>query len=139
MAERIYKEDNIDTQVKLSKDGDTAFHISVAKRRTSFVEKLLENMNKEDLVVKNNAGNTTFFLAAMSEKVEIVKAMMKKNEDIVKIRGDNDILPLHKAALIGHKEMVEYLYEVIADEILDHDNDHVELLISLKNHDWYGK
>ncbi|XP_031247660.1 ankyrin repeat-containing protein NPR4-like [Pistacia vera] len=94
-------------------------------------------MNKEDLAVKNNAGNTAFFLAVASERVEIFKAMMKKNEDRVKIRGANDILPLHKAALIGDKETVEYLYEATADVILDHDNDLIELLISLINRGWY--
>ncbi|XP_031247658.1 ankyrin repeat-containing protein NPR4-like [Pistacia vera] len=136
-AEKIYKEEGIDIPVKLSKDGGTALHISAAAGHTGFVKKLLEKMNKEDLAVKNNAGNTAFFLAVASERVEIVRAMMKKNEDIVKIRGDNDILPLHKAALIGDKEMVEYLYEATADVILDHDNDRIELLISLINRSWY--
>ncbi|XP_031275015.1 ankyrin repeat-containing protein NPR4-like [Pistacia vera] len=136
-AERIYKEDEINIPVMLSKDGGTDLHIAAAAGHTGFVKKLLEQMNKEDLAVKNNAGNTAFFLAAASKKVEIVKAMMKKNEDIVKIRGDNDILQLHKAALIGDKETVEYLYEANADEILDHDNDHIELLISLINRGWY--
>ncbi|KAJ0018069.1 hypothetical protein Pint_12303 [Pistacia integerrima] len=136
-VERIYKQVDIDILVKLSKDGSVALHISAATGHTGFVKKLLENMNKEDLAVKNNAGNMTFFLAATSERVEIVKARMKKNEDIVNIRGDNDILPLHKAALIRDKEMVEYLYEATADVILDHDNDHIELLISLINRGWY--
>ncbi|XP_031247666.1 uncharacterized protein LOC116105376 [Pistacia vera] len=135
-AERIYNEDNIDTQVKLSKDGDTALHIAVVARRTGFVKKLLEQMNKEDLAVKNNAGNTTFFLAVASKRVEIVKAMMEKNDDIVKIRGDNDTLPLHKAALEGDKEMVEYLYEATGDELLD-DNDRFHLLVNLINHGLY--
>ncbi|XP_031247657.1 ankyrin repeat-containing protein At5g02620-like [Pistacia vera] len=136
-VEKIYKEEDIDIPVKLSKDGGTALHIAVAEGHTDFVKKLLEKMNKQDLAVKNNASNTAFFLAAASKRVEIVKAMMKKNEDIVKIRGDNDILPLHKATLIGDKETVEYLYEATADEILDHDNDHIELLISLINRSWY--
>ncbi|XP_031282076.1 ankyrin repeat-containing protein ITN1-like [Pistacia vera] len=70
-----------------------------------FVKKLLEKMNKR-ISCKNNAGNMAFFLAAASERVEIVKAMMKKNEDIVKIRGDNDIYR-SQAALIGDKEMVK--------------------------------
>ncbi|XP_031269173.1 uncharacterized protein LOC116127680 isoform X2 [Pistacia vera] len=136
IAERIYKEDNIDTQVKLSKDGDTALHIAAAARRTGFVKKLLEQMNKDDLAIKNNAGNTAFFLAAASKRVEIVKAMMGKNEDVVKIRGDNDMLPLHKAALEGDKEMVEYLYEATGDELLDN-NDRFHLLINLINHGLY--
>ncbi|KAJ0017465.1 hypothetical protein Pint_12312 [Pistacia integerrima] len=93
-------------------------------------------MNKEDLAVKNNAGNTAFFLVAASKRVEIVKAMMEKNEDIVKIRGDNDMLPLHKVALEGDKEMVEYLYEATGDELLDN-NDRFHLLVNLINHGLY--
>ncbi|XP_031282083.1 ankyrin repeat-containing protein NPR4-like [Pistacia vera] len=106
-AKRIYKEDNIDTQVKLSKDGDIALHIAAVARRT-----------------------------AASKRIEIVKAMMEKNEDIVKIRGDNDMLPLHKVALEGDKEMVEYLYEVTGDELLDN-NDRFHLLVNLINHGLY--
>ncbi|KAJ0016961.1 hypothetical protein Pint_12269 [Pistacia integerrima] len=114
-----------------------ALHIAAAAGHTGFVKKLLEHMNKEALAVKNNAGNTGFFLAAASKRVEIVKAMVKKNEDIINIRGDNGMLPLHKAALIGDKETVEYLYKATRDEILDHDNDRIELLISLINRGLY--
>ncbi|KAJ0018609.1 hypothetical protein Pint_12287 [Pistacia integerrima] len=125
--------------VKLSKDGDTVLHIAAAgERHTGFVKKLLEQMNKEDLAIKNNAGNTAFFLAAASKRVEIVKAMMEKNEDKVKIRGDSDMLPLHKAALMGDKETVEYLYDATGDELLD-DNDRFELLLNLVNNGLYGK
>ncbi|XP_031247664.1 ankyrin repeat-containing protein ITN1-like [Pistacia vera] len=136
-AERIYEEDNIDAQVKLSKDGNTALHVAAAARHTGFVKKLLEKMNKEDLAVKNNAGNTAFFLAAASKRVEIVKDMMEKNKDIVKIRGDNSMLPLHKAALVGDRDMVEYLYEATGDELLD-SNDRFELLVNLINHGLYA-
>ncbi|KAJ0018600.1 hypothetical protein Pint_12291 [Pistacia integerrima] len=133
-AEKIFKEDKIYITAKLSKEGETALHIAAAAMSTGFVKKLLEQMKREDLAIKNNAGNTAFFLAAASGIVEIVKAMMEKNKDLVKIRGSNDMLPLHKATLMGNKKMVEYLYEVTGDELLD-DNDRFELLISLLNHD----
>ncbi|XP_044497496.1 uncharacterized protein LOC123219552 [Mangifera indica] len=129
-AEKIFEEDKIDITAILSKKGDTALHIAAACGRTGFVKKLLEQMNKEDLAIENNAGNTAFFLAAASGKVEIAEAMMEKNEDVVKIRGFNDMLPLHKAAMAGDKEMVEYLYEATGDELLD-DNDRFDLLVNL--------
>ncbi|XP_031273196.1 uncharacterized protein LOC116131668 [Pistacia vera] len=124
----------INMTAKLSKEGDTALHIAAAARRTGFVKKLLEHMNKDDLSIKNNAGNTAFFLAVSSGEVDIVKAlkeknedlvknrekdMMEKNEDVVKNRGDNYILPLLQAAVMGNKEMVEYFYEATRDELLD--------------------
>ncbi|XP_031247594.1 ankycorbin-like [Pistacia vera] len=135
-AEKIFKEDKIYITAKLSKEGETALHIAAAAMSTDFVKKLLEQMKREDLAIKNNAGSTAFFLAAASGIVEIVKAMMEKNKDLVKIRGNNDMLPLHKATLMGKKEMVEYLYEATGDELLD-DNDRFELLISLLNHGLY--
>ncbi|KAJ0018096.1 hypothetical protein Pint_12337 [Pistacia integerrima] len=135
-AERIYKEDKIDLTVKLSKRGDTTLHIAVAAQRTSFVIKLVEQMKKEDLAIKNNSGNSAFFLAAASHSVEIVKAMIEKNEDVVTTRGDDHMLPLHKAALTGDKEIVEYLYEATRDELLD-SNDRFELLVNLINSGLY--
>ncbi|XP_031269185.1 alpha-latrocrustotoxin-Lt1a-like isoform X2 [Pistacia vera] len=94
-------------------------------------------MKIEDLAIKNNAGNTAFFLAAASGEVEIIKAMMKKNGDLTKNLGNNGILPLHKAALMGNKEIVQYLYGATQDEKLDNDNDRIELLISLVNRSLY--
>ncbi|KAJ0018603.1 hypothetical protein Pint_12294 [Pistacia integerrima] len=78
-----------------------------------------------------------FFLAAASGEDEIIKAMMKKNGDLTKNLGNNGILPLHKAALMGNKEIVQYLYGATQDEILDNDNDRIELLISLVNRSLY--
>ncbi|XP_031251065.1 uncharacterized protein LOC116108969 [Pistacia vera] len=136
-AKIIYKEDRIDLTVKLSKQGDTALHIAVAAQRTSFVKKLVEQMKKEDLAIKNNAGNSAFLIAAASHSVEIVKAIMEKNEDIVKIRGGNDMLPLHAAAQTGDKEIVEHLYETMDRDGLVNDNDSFELLVRLINHGLY--
>ncbi|XP_031282122.1 uncharacterized protein LOC116140663 isoform X3 [Pistacia vera] len=105
-AERIYEEDKDYIAAKLSKEGDTALHIAAAARHTGFVKKLLEQMQMEDLTIKNNVGNTAFFLAAASGEVDIAEAMMEKNGDLVMIRGEDDMLPLHKAALMGNEEMM---------------------------------
>ncbi|XP_031282081.1 uncharacterized protein LOC116140611 [Pistacia vera] len=143
----------INITAKLSKEGDTALHIAAAARRTGFVKKLLEHMNKDDLSIKNNAGNTAFFLAVSSGEVDIVKAlkeknedlvknrekdMMEKNEDVLKNRGDNYILPLLQAAVMGNKEMVEYFYEATGDELLD-DNDRFKLVVDLIPHGLYER
>ncbi|KAJ0017463.1 hypothetical protein Pint_12314 [Pistacia integerrima] len=149
----IYLNPEINRKTKLSEGGDTALHLAAGARRTSFVKKLLQFMQKEDLSIRNNAGNTAFFLAVASGTVEIAKAMMEKNEDLVKNREnsmmernedfvknrrDSYILPLHQAALMGNKEMVEYLYEATGDKLLD-DNDRFELVVNLIDHGLYGK
>ncbi|XP_031247662.1 ankyrin repeat domain-containing protein 16-like [Pistacia vera] len=110
-AERIYEEDKDYIAAKLSKERDTALHIAAAARHTGFVKKLLEQIQMEDLTIKNNVGNTAFFLAAASGEVDIAEAIMEKHGDLVMIRGKDDMLPLHKAALMGNEEMVEYLYQ----------------------------
>ncbi|XP_044495787.1 uncharacterized protein LOC123218399 [Mangifera indica] len=135
-AEIIFEKHENDDTAKLSKEGDTALHIAAAAGRPYFVEKLVRKMKKEDLAIKNNAGNTAFFLAAASENVAIVKAMIAENEDLIKIKGDNDMLPLVMAAITGNKEMIEYLYEATAEELLD-DFNCIELLVSLINHGLY--
>ncbi|KAJ0018430.1 hypothetical protein Pint_12284 [Pistacia integerrima] len=73
-----------------------ALHIAATAKHTGFVKKLLEQMKIEDLAIKNNAGNTAFILAAASGEVEIVEAIMKKNEDLAKNLGNNGMLSLHK-------------------------------------------
>ncbi|KAJ0018072.1 hypothetical protein Pint_12307 [Pistacia integerrima] len=136
-AEKIYEEDKDYMAAKLSKEGDTALHIAAAARHTGFVKKLLEQMQMEDLTIKNNVGNTAFFLAAASGQVDIAEAMVEKHGDLVMIRGEDDMLPLHKAALMGNEEMVEYLYRATGCKLLDHDNDLIELLVSLINRRLY--
>ncbi|XP_031247682.1 ankyrin repeat-containing protein ITN1-like isoform X1 [Pistacia vera] len=52
------------------------------------------------------------------------------------IRGRNEMLPLYMAALFGHKEMVQFLYEATDDKSL-YDNDRIELLITLISNGLY--
>lgn len=79
-------------------------------------------MMKEHLAIKNCQGNTAFFLASASGKVESAKVMLKKKEELAYIRGEYEkLLPIHIAAQRGHRHMVNYLYDVTKDRLTEED------------------
>ncbi|KAJ0016601.1 hypothetical protein Pint_11413 [Pistacia integerrima] len=96
----------------ISDRGDTALHVAVAANSSKFVRRLVKYMQKEDLAIKNRDGNTAFYLAALSGRVELAKLMFKKNDELPKIRGNREkMLPIRAAAERGHKQMLEFLYK----------------------------
>ncbi|XP_019077007.1 uncharacterized protein LOC100266696 isoform X2 [Vitis vinifera] len=103
--------------------GDTTLHIAAAAKHVYFVEEMVKIMEPEDLELKNQYSNTAFWFAAAAGIVGIAKAMVKKNEILPMIRAYDEMTPLHVAALLGHSEMVWYLYNK---------TDHEQLTVS----DW---
>ncbi|KAJ0018776.1 hypothetical protein Pint_12318 [Pistacia integerrima] len=99
----------------------------------------MESKKRKTRTKSQAVPSNCFFLAAASGEVDIAEAMMEKHGDLVMIRGKDDMLPLHKAALMGNEEMVEYLCQATGYKLLDHDNDLIELFVSLINRRLYGK
>ncbi|KAJ4702508.1 Ankyrin repeat family protein [Melia azedarach] len=97
--------------LEISSKGDTALHIATAAKRIDFVKKLVKIMNENDLAKQNGFGMTAVYFAAASGKVELAQEMMKSNKQIAMIPSKNGSLPIEMAASVGHKEMVDYLYE----------------------------
>ncbi|KAJ4721660.1 Ankyrin repeat family protein [Melia azedarach] len=105
-------------------------------------------MKAEGLVIQNFVGKTALHYAASSGNLELVKFMIDKNKDwamirdkdkdkdLVMIRDKDGMLPLHIAALSGHKEIVEYLYPLSNLDNLNNE-DKIELLVALINSDLY--
>ncbi|KAJ0017927.1 hypothetical protein Pint_12279 [Pistacia integerrima] len=77
-----------------------------------FFEELLKYMKKEYLAIKNADGNTAFFLIAESGDVRLAKKMFEKDGELPIIRGERQMLPIHKAAKQNHKLMVDFLYGI---------------------------
>ena len=94
-------------------------------------------MEKEDLALKNKDENTALCFAAASGIVEIAMVMVKKNEDLPLIRGNQGKTPLYMAALFGHRDMVSYLYGVTDFESLTH-QERISLLLGTISADLYG-
>ncbi|XP_044510168.1 uncharacterized protein LOC123228783 [Mangifera indica] len=73
-----------DITAKISEREDTALHIGALVNSSEFAIKLLLKLDKlEDLVVKNNSGNTPFCLAAASGELKLAKKMIQVAERMV--------------------------------------------------------
>ncbi|KAF2310009.1 hypothetical protein GH714_006166 [Hevea brasiliensis] len=82
-------------------------------------------------------GNTAFCYAAISGNVKIAKIMKDKKNDLPRIRGRQNCLPIYLAALAGHEQMVRELYEDYHSNNEVTDDDRISLLIALVESDIY--
>ncbi|KAH7569652.1 hypothetical protein JRO89_XS06G0228100 [Xanthoceras sorbifolium] len=96
-------------------------------------------MKEDDLEKKNKKGNTAFTLVAMSGNVQLALLMIENNKKLAMIRNgieDNSgMLAVQVAALLGHKEMVNYLYKITREDLKNEDR--IELLVKLIDSDLY--
>lgn len=137
-AAKLEIEKNADiVRFGITGDADTALHIAAAAKHATFVEKLVERMDRHDLALKNRPGNTAFCFAAASGIVRSAKAMYKGNKDLPLIRGRGNRTPLYMAASFGHQEMMSYLYKKTDFEKLS-DEERILLLIATISADFYG-
>lgn len=149
-AEKIYKDYQKDITATLSKQEDTALHIAVTAKRSTFVKELLKNQPEGTmglLDMKNKAGDTPFCLAAACGNVKLAKLMMKtvqelqqidpREGNLAMIPGRQHMLPLEMAALFSHKEMVKYLYPITLIESLD-EHSRLNLFINMIINGLYG-
>ncbi|KAL5773587.1 hypothetical protein ACOSQ2_013511 [Xanthoceras sorbifolium] len=140
-AEAIYKDYPGDAVASLSDLGDNALHVAAGAGHTPFVAKLISSnyMKEDDLEKKNKKGNTAFTLVAMSGNVQLALLMIEKNKKLAMIRNgieDNSgMLAVQVAALLGHKEMVNYLYKITREDLKNEDR--IELLVKLIDSDLY--
>lgn len=110
-AKSIYDEAPNMVRIVLTPSGETALHLAVITKNTDFVKELVnfEHMTQQDLEIKNSAGNTAFYLAAIAGHVDCCETMIAKNENLAVIRGQDGMLPVHVATLIGYRKIVQAL------------------------------
>lgn len=97
---------------RITAGAETALHIATAVKHTMFVQELVNLMSSEDLEIQNGNENTALCFAATAGIVRVAELMVQKNERLPMIRGRKRMLPLYMAALLGHADMVGYLYGV---------------------------
>ncbi|XP_044497018.1 ankyrin repeat-containing protein NPR4-like isoform X2 [Mangifera indica] len=131
-VENINKEDLATT----NKAGNTAFCLAAVSGNVEIAQVMMNKMNKENLTSKKAAGKTAHCLAAAPQKECTNLADVLEMGNLAMIRGRNEMLPLYMAALFGHKEMVQFLYEATDDGFLS-DNDRIELLVTLISNGLY--
>ncbi|KAA8541269.1 hypothetical protein F0562_025232 [Nyssa sinensis] len=88
---------------------DTALHVAAAVGHVHFLKKLVDQMDEHHLETQNNMRNTALSFAAATGNVRIAKYMVTKNPRLPSIRGPQAKSPLYYAALLGRRDMVEYL------------------------------
>ncbi|XP_059657221.1 ankyrin repeat-containing protein At5g02620-like isoform X1 [Cornus florida] len=106
---------------RITRGSETALHIAAGARHTGFVEELVNLMTSDDLALQNKVGNTALCFAAASGVTRIAEVMVNKNEKLPLIRGSKGALPLYVAALLGHRDMVWYLYSITKEDLTDED------------------
>lgn len=89
---------------------ETPLHLATRSRSHEFVRHLLDMMEKEDLELQNEDGNTAFCLAAIDGDVRMAKIMVDKNRELLTIRGSGNMVPLCLATSSSSHKMVKYLY-----------------------------
>ncbi|KAH6781349.1 hypothetical protein C2S51_006642 [Perilla frutescens var. frutescens] len=112
-------------------EGDRALHVAAAMKHKKFVEKLVDMMNENDLLLRDGRGYTACCYAAVSGVVEIARVMIKKKSDLATAHHGNNVTPLHKAALYGNKKMVSYLLKFTEIKNLSNDEWFDLLLVTI--------
>lgn len=104
-------------RISLSARGITALHIAVIMEQTSFVQKLVECMDVQDLEICMADRNTAFCLAAISGNKKIAEILFGKNPRLLWIRGQKDMLPIQLASSAGHIPMTEFLFQKTQEDL----------------------
>ncbi|KAI8000786.1 Ankyrin repeat-containing protein ITN1 [Camellia lanceoleosa] len=138
MAKDFLESNPLALRARITRNSETALHIVARARHTRFVEKLVNLMKPEDLALQNKVGNTALCFAAASGIRQIAEVMVNKCKTLPSIRGSKRALPLYMAALLGHKDMVLYLYSVTEEEIIN-EEDRIGLLIATITANLFGQ
>uniref|UniRef100_A0A5B6YR97 PGG domain-containing protein n=1 Tax=Davidia involucrata TaxID=16924 RepID=A0A5B6YR97_DAVIN len=135
-AKRLLDLDPQAVRAKITRGLETALHVAAGARHTMFVQELVELMTPDDLALQNKVGNTALCFAAASGITKIAQAMVNKNKRLPFIRGSKGATPLCMAALLGHKDMVWYLYSLTENDLTEEDR--IELLVAAITADLFG-
>ncbi|KAL5568404.1 hypothetical protein UlMin_024979, partial [Ulmus minor] len=120
-------------RVKSPSYGRTALHVAVTFGHLHIVEELVKLMTAEELEIEDCDGFTAFLIAVDKGNISMVKCMLEKNANLLRIPTKKDPLPVLSAILSGRKEMVRYLYSLtVQQQVLLENNGSpgVSLLIS---------
>lgn len=120
----------------ITKGWQTALHVAAGARHVEFVEELVKLLDKEDLVLQDQKGNTAFCFAAAAGTVQVAKIMIQKNPTLPVIRGGEGMTALYFATLFGHGEMAAYLYPKIIQII--EEGERAGIFFTCINTDLYG-
>ena len=121
----LIQEQQINEEIELSEDVDSAAAIFSRKKRTYSIEQLnvQENFNElmktceySKLDGNDQSGFTPFHHAAKENNIDLIKLLVANGCDVNVVDADEkQQTPLHKAAMFGHVESIKLLLENNAD------------------------
>ena len=107
---------------KITLKDDTALHVAVLAGKEETVKELVRRMEKDELELKNNMGETAFSIATINQSEEMVRVMVEKNSNLLTVKNSYGAIPVVVASLFSAKEMVRHLYDLTPKEILKPEN-----------------
>ncbi|XVF61114.1 hypothetical protein PTKIN_Ptkin08bG0102900 [Pterospermum kingtungense] len=108
---------------KITLKEDTALHVAVLAGKVDIVKELVRRMEKADLELKNDMGETAFSIATINESHEMVRAMVDKDPNLLNVKNKYGAIPVVVASLFSAKQMVRDLYSQTPKEILKPENE----------------
>ncbi|KAA8523318.1 hypothetical protein F0562_009741 [Nyssa sinensis] len=116
-ARKIFKDDPDAITARITKTFDTVLLVAATGQSIYFLEQLVEMMSPEALALANKGGDTALHILAGVGKIERAKLLVKKNPDLPNKWNAVRDLPLHFAAMVGHKDMIQYLLTITKEDM----------------------
>ena len=82
------------------------------------IDKLASKVDPRILEQKSHPGMTVLSLCAILGNTSVSKVLVKYCRNLPNVRSNDNWLPVHNAAVYGHKDTVKYLVQVTAEENL---------------------
>ncbi|KZV18233.1 ankyrin repeat-containing protein-like [Dorcoceras hygrometricum] len=118
-SEKLLDKDIEARTANISEFEETALHVAMETGRKSndFVRKLLVTLPNDVLLRKNSFGNTALHRAATIGNREAVIMLVNRNPELQYILNRSNRLPIHQAAIHGHKKTLVYLISVSRKDV----------------------
>ncbi|XP_020549395.1 uncharacterized protein LOC105161922 [Sesamum indicum] len=81
-----------------------------------FIRKLLHFMQPEALALTDYFGNTALHAVAVLGNIQAARLFVEQNRNLLNIWNIDGCLPIHLAAMRGHREMTLYLFSVTRED-----------------------
>lgn len=141
--EAIIKQEKEAITARLTAFAETPLLVAVkGGKRLPFIKKLVDFMPPEALALTDYFGNTGLHAVAVLGNVPAAKLFVRKNQELPNIWNIDGSLPIHLAAMRGHRDMTLYLFSVTReDEYSDPSKDEAgaTLLNFVINAGFYGE
>ncbi|THU45520.1 hypothetical protein C4D60_Mb02t18780 [Musa balbisiana] len=98
---------------------DPVLNVVIEYKKTDLAKRQIQNMPVEKpgpLWYANYHGDTALHVAATVGDLDVAKALLRKNSELVSARNWKNETPLHKAALYGHETMFWDLVNMVSHD-----------------------